>query len=297
MWSRTFLLVAAAVTAARAQKLAPTVIPAHAKPYFSWDVIPTAFHGANKSGIYTDEAVAQLAKHQMVTIEKWYTQCASQSPTQGPPSCYVEHKIEHVLGRIKKLQPKLTGILYYNSMFNFNFYHLNGMMEAAEAKGIHSFLRDETGKVISLCNDGGECSRSRRHRRHSSALAPTDALDLNTDSSLARTADEYCNITTFDWTQPHVRELWMEGITNATATGMVDGIFADHSAQEHIQIGASTNGQRPNQLCNGVAHKGRTCYNFTKVMHCPTTHTVHSHPCAFVQPATRGILGFRTGWY
>jgi hypothetical protein len=94
---------------------------------------------------------------------RWYTPCASQSPTQGPPSCYVEHKIEHVLGRIKKLQPNATGILYYNSMFNFNFYHLNGMMEEAESKGIHTFLRDETGRVIELCNDG----------------------------------DEYCNITTF----------------------------------------------------------------------------------------------------
>ena len=39
----------------------------------------------------------------MVTIEQWHTPCASQSPTQGPPSCYVEHKIEHVLGRIKAL--------------------------------------------------------------------------------------------------------------------------------------------------------------------------------------------------
>ena len=38
---------------------------------------------------------------------------------------------------------------------------------------------------------------------------------------------------------------------------------ADHSAQEHIQIGAGTNGQGPNQLCNGVAGKGRTCFNFT----------------------------------
>jgi hypothetical protein len=45
---------------------------------------------------------------------------------------------------------------------------------------------------------------------------------------------------------------------------------ADHSAQEHIQIGAATNGQGPNQLCNGVAHKGRTCYNFT------VTNTIHS---------------------
>jgi hypothetical protein len=217
------------VVSAQQLELAPAIIPAAPKPYFSWDTIPTAFHGANRSGLYTDEAVRQLSKHQMVTIEKWYTPCASQGPAQGPASCFVEHKIEHVLGRIKVLQPKLTGILYLNSMFNFAFYHLNGLLEEAEAAGQHSFLRDETGKVISLCNDG----------------------------------DMYCNITTFDWTQPHVRDLWMQAITNATATGYVDGIFADHSAQEHIQIGAGTNGQKANQLCNGVAHKGRTCYNFT----------------------------------
>ena len=126
----------ALLQATLAQKLAPTVLPASPKPYYEgyWDTIPTAFHGANKSGVYSDAAVSQLALHHMVTIEKWYTPCGSQGPTQGPPSCYVEHKIEDVLGQIKKLNPKLTGILYYNSMFNFNFYHLNGMMEAAEAK-------------------------------------------------------------------------------------------------------------------------------------------------------------------
>ena len=60
-----------------------------------------------------------------------------------------------------------------------------------------------------------------------------------------------CNITTFDWTKPHVRDLWLETVINATRTGSVDGVFADHSAQEHIQIGAATNGQHANQLCNG----------------------------------------------
>lgn len=43
----------------------------------------------------------------MVTIEKWYTPCASQGPTQGPPSCAVEEKIEHVLSRIKAISPKV----------------------------------------------------------------------------------------------------------------------------------------------------------------------------------------------
>lgn len=208
------------------QHLAPVVIPAVPKPFFSWDTIPTAFHGANTSGVYTDEAVAELAKHCMVTIEKWYTPCASHG--NGSPSCFVEKKIERVLGRIKTLRPELTGILYLNTMFNFGFYHLNGLLEEAEAAGKHSFLRDETGKVVSLCNDG----------------------------------NGYCNVTTFDWTKPHVRDLWMEAITNATSTGDIDGIFADHSAQEHIQIGAATNGQGLNQLCNGK-DQGRTCYNFS----------------------------------
>ena len=55
--------------------------------------------------------------------------------------------------------------------------------------------QDETGKVIELCNDG----------------------------------NVYCGITTFDWTQPKVRELWVRAVQNATETGHVDGIFADHS--------------------------------------------------------------------
>jgi hypothetical protein len=115
-----------------------------------------------------------------------------------------------------------------NSMFDFGFYNLHGEMMAAEARGQPSFLRDETGKIIELCNDG----------------------------------NGYCNITTFDWTQKHVRDLWMQAITNATASKNVDGIFADHSAQENIQIGSRANGQKENQLCNGQG-SGRKCYNFT----------------------------------
>ena len=46
--------------------LAPVVIPQTPKPYWSWDTIPTAFHGANKSGEFTDEQIALLARNQMV---------------------------------------------------------------------------------------------------------------------------------------------------------------------------------------------------------------------------------------
>eukprot|EP00041_Stephanoeca_diplocostata_P015780 m.302708 g.302708 ORF g.302708 m.302708 type:complete len:480 (-) comp20150_c0_seq1:280-1719(-) len=210
--------------------IAPTLIPqVPVVAKWNWSTIPTAFHGANKSGYYTSDTIATLATFHMVTVEKWYTPCASQGPTQGPPSCAVEEKIEGLLAKINAINPNTIGILYLNSMFDFQFYTLHGLLLEAEQRGMTSFLRDEHGEILSLCNDG----------------------------------DVYCNITTFDWTQPHVRDLWLETMTNATATGSVDGIFADHSAQEHIQIGAPTNGQKPNQLCNGVAHKGRQCYNFT----------------------------------
>ena len=41
----------------------------------------------------------------------------------------------------------------------------------------------------------------------------------------------------YDWTQPAAREVWVEAVTNMTATGVVDGIFADHSANEGSNIG------------------------------------------------------------
>ena len=37
-------------------------------PFWSWDTLPLAHHGANYSGMYDDAAVAQLAKYRMVTV-------------------------------------------------------------------------------------------------------------------------------------------------------------------------------------------------------------------------------------
>ena len=159
-WSTvSIVLIAVLADLINAQTIAPSLIPMKPKPFFSWEKIPTAFHGANKyvlfctfccfvlflftslcsfsvviallfhsffylilvvvvfftnvvrSGVYNDDAVELLAKYQMVTIEKWYTPCASQGPKQGDPSCAVESKIEHVLGRIKALNPNVTKIM------------------------------------------------------------------------------------------------------------------------------------------------------------------------------------------
>ena len=120
--------------------------------------------------------------------------------------------------------------MYWNSMFDFSMYAAHQKMLDLEAAGTKAFLRDETGAVISLCNDG----------------------------------NVYCNITTFNWAEPEVRRLWVDVVLNATAAG-VDGIFADHSANEGTAIGFTGNPrqpQGPNQLCNGKG-SGRRCFNFT----------------------------------
>jgi hypothetical protein len=205
----------------------PSVTPRRPSlPNFNWDTIPTAFYGANRSGDYSDAAVATLAKYQLVIVGAQYTPCAGGNHADHP-DCDVEGKIEHTLGRVKAIDPTVTGMFYLNTMFDFGQYTLHGKMLAAEAKGLPSFLRDKHGKIVYLCNDG----------------------------------NQYCNSTSFDWTKPHVRELWMGTITDALATGHVDAIWADHSQVEIGSPGAFL-GQGPLQLCDG-RDALRKCYNFT----------------------------------
>ena len=52
---------------------------------FSWATMPTAFHGANMSGDYRPDQIAQLAKYDMVTIEKWQGACAAQHARRTRP--------------------------------------------------------------------------------------------------------------------------------------------------------------------------------------------------------------------
>lgn len=125
---------------------------------------------------------------------------------------------------LKALHPQHTNIMYLNSMFDFAFYRLNGIILDREAAGERLLLRDLHGTLVQLCNDG----------------------------------NHYCNVTNFDWTVPAMLDLWLEAVSNATASGGVDGVFADHLAST---IGEQTTDGVP-QLCNGVGAL-RACYNFT----------------------------------
>ena len=60
----------ALVSASSAQLIPPMPNPKVPTPYWPTEKIPIALHAANETGMYSKEAIAQLAKYDMVTIEK-----------------------------------------------------------------------------------------------------------------------------------------------------------------------------------------------------------------------------------
>ena len=227
MNTRTIILALATIMTARTatarRTLPPVPYPARPRPNFSWDTIPLAFHGANRSGVFNDATVQTLAyNYSMVTIEKWYTKCGSLHPMQDGPACDVEKAMYATFNQIKALNPNVTTIMYLNSMFAFSMYNLYGVAEAYEAAhpGEHVLLRDKHGTLVTLCNDG----------------------------------NYFCNVTNWDWSKQAALDLWLQEAANATSRGGVDGFFADHASAMLLPPDAP-------QLCNGSGKK-RKCYDF-----------------------------------
>ena len=84
----------------------PTLTPQLPTPFLSTAHLPIALHAANETGMYSQAAVEQMAKYDMVTIEKWYTLCGAKHPTQGTPACNVEAKFYETFNAIHKINPR-----------------------------------------------------------------------------------------------------------------------------------------------------------------------------------------------
>ena len=83
------------------------------RPHFSWDRIPTSYHGARKDAVFADDEVARLAKYQVMAVEKWYTPCGAQGPTQSGPDCAVETKVKKLLLRFALGDLAFTTTFYF----------------------------------------------------------------------------------------------------------------------------------------------------------------------------------------
>lgn len=166
------------------------------------DSLPVAshsFYGKKKTEPWprSAEDIATLAKFRMVVIEKFEGPCWDQCyihPVKDAcnPSCNVEQYITGTAKALKDANPKISVILYLNSMLNFPFYGLTGKyFDEPEL-----LLHDKHGKIGTLQNDAG-----------------------------------LGNLTVPDFSQQRARDMWLDEIKNATSTGLFDGVFADKAVK------------------------------------------------------------------
>lgn len=51
------------------------------------------------------------------------------------------------------INPNVTTLMYFNTMFNFDMFEFAGRIAALEAVGTRALLRDKHGGLVLLCND------------------------------------------------------------------------------------------------------------------------------------------------
>jgi hypothetical protein len=167
-----------------------------------------------------------LAKMKYVVIEKWEGGCwdgclANQSQhIPCDPSCHEEANQLSTLQAIKNLNASVPTVFYLNAVLDFNFLHLHAQYTAAGA-----LLHNTDGSICHLTNDAG-----------------------------------MANVTVYDFAQEIGRALWVDTVRNLTATGLVDGIYADQ-----MQVYATNDTSKGKKGTWGLCKKSHhTCCEMTE---------------------------------
>jgi hypothetical protein len=161
-------------------------------PSTSLDTLPVVYMGGN-SAPRPAENVEMLAKMRYVVIEKWegpcWNECLANITKKTPcePSCDEEAVQLATLAAVKKLNPKVAGIMYLNTILDFHFLRLHQTLVEADA-----LVRNVDGSVCQLINDNG-----------------------------------MTNITVYDYSKPIGQKIWLDEVQRLVETGTVDGFYGD----------------------------------------------------------------------
>jgi hypothetical protein len=164
-----------------------------------------------------------LSKMRYVTIEKWegpcWDACLANQAKSLPcdPACHEEEHQLATLKAVKLANPNIPMVFYLNAMLDFNFLNLHAQYAAADA-----LLRNTDGSVCHLTNDAGMVSVPHHKDARRPPRIPVPVLVLVTPPP-----PHQVNVTVYDFTQETGRALWVDTVRNLTATGLVDGIYAD----------------------------------------------------------------------
>ncbi len=90
-------------------------------PEFSWDTVPVYIHVGKSSG-FTDEEIEFVATHSIfVCLEKGHGMLPHGSTEKG---------IEHDAARLKKINPKMKVIYYWNTFLDYSMYDAHRVYES-----------------------------------------------------------------------------------------------------------------------------------------------------------------------
>jgi hypothetical protein len=183
-------------------------------PNTSLATVPTAYFG----GAFArrgEANIEMLSKQRIIMVEKWEGHCwqdclADQGGPACQASCGVENDILDTFERVKKINPAVATVLYWNTLLAFPFYTAVGKFKDANALTIDS----NTGKMISIRNDNG--------------MEDIGVYGFDTDAGV---------------------QLYIDTVTNLTSTGVVDGFFGD-KWQSAAKPNSTKPGENEWKICN-----------------------------------------------
>lgn len=104
-------------------------------PNFSWDKVPVAFHFGKQGGLMTnEEAKFVTSKSNFIVLEKGHG---------SPDYKYTEDAIENEARRLKKLNPGMKVIFYWNSFLDYGMYKAHEVYQ----DNPQWWLRKQDGKL------------------------------------------------------------------------------------------------------------------------------------------------------
>jgi len=183
--------------------------------------------------------IDMLSKLAYIVIEKWEGACwdaclknlTSAHPRPCEAACAEE---DHQLATLRAVRAASKNsssgpalVFYLNAMLDFNFLSLHQRYVDADA-----LLRNTDGTLCHLTNDAG-----------------------------------MLNVTVFDFAQDAGRALWVDTARNLTATGVVDGIYADQAqvfAEKNAKTGAWGLCKKSHNTCCTLTEAKAEAYNAGK---------------------------------
>eukprot|EP00041_Stephanoeca_diplocostata_P008544 m.126498 g.126498 ORF g.126498 m.126498 type:complete len:494 (+) comp17375_c0_seq1:87-1568(+) len=170
-------------------------------PQFSWDTMPVFFHGSqtdtDKTGAFSPEAIQQIARYPIATIEKW-------QGSQAPVFLYEEDAMIASATLLKKANPNMTVNVWFDSV---RIYTANKTLNPSAKRS---------------CGTG--------HFRPAEFLETHPSYLLQNSSGLPA-VEPWSGCHIYNFKEQAVRDYWKDMCLNMTASGVIDGCGADASWQ------------------------------------------------------------------